>query len=278
MYGCDATFCDDMLEYHAARPAVHASDGWSARYAAQMRIGVYVDGYNLYYGGRKHCGRGASGWRWLDIRALAEALVEEQPGWSNGRLERVVYCTARIDGRTNPLGQAEQDVYLKALLATTSVDHIEYGNYVSRVKQSVLAIRDKKGRPVVSTPDWPVMIQDSNGTKVTDARFMVSYLHNEEKGSDVNVATHLLADVLIGRVDAAIVITNDSDLRLPVQMARQQIPVGLVNPGSGFLAGALRANANDGVGNHWFRQLEPTHFTANQLPNPAGSFTRPAAW
>ena len=38
----------------------------------------------------------------------------------------------------------------------------------------------------------------------------------EEKGSDVNVATHLLVDVLTGAIDAAIVISNDSDLALPI--------------------------------------------------------------
>jgi hypothetical protein len=35
----------------------------------------------------------------------------------------------------------------------------------------------------------------------------------EEKGSDVNVAAHLLVDVLAGGFDAAVVISNDSDLR-----------------------------------------------------------------
>jgi hypothetical protein len=43
-----------------------------------MRVGVYVDGYNLYYGGRALSGRGTAGWRWLDIRALAQALVDER--------------------------------------------------------------------------------------------------------------------------------------------------------------------------------------------------------
>ena len=41
-----------------------------------MRVGAYVDGYNLYYGGRAVCGRGAPGWRWLDVRSLiGEAVV-----------------------------------------------------------------------------------------------------------------------------------------------------------------------------------------------------------
>jgi len=39
----------------------------------------------------------------------------------------VVYCTARIYGAANPSGHAEQDVYLKALLASGSADRVEYG-------------------------------------------------------------------------------------------------------------------------------------------------------
>jgi hypothetical protein len=45
-----------------------------------MRVGVYVDGYNLYYGGRSLCGRGRPGWRWLDLRALSARLVQSQSG------------------------------------------------------------------------------------------------------------------------------------------------------------------------------------------------------
>jgi hypothetical protein len=37
---------------------------------------------------------------------------------------------------------------------------------------------------------------------------MLSVAHREEKGSDVKVASHLLLEVLRGRVDAALVISN----------------------------------------------------------------------
>ena len=102
-----------------------------------MRVTVLVDTYNLYYAGRKLCGRGTTGWRWLDIRALATTLVAEHSAeWPSAAVERVVYCTARIDASTNPSGAADQDVYLKALLASRSVDHIELGN-TSRRSSSV---------------------------------------------------------------------------------------------------------------------------------------------
>ncbi len=39
----------------------------------------------------------------------ATDLVGRRNGRPGGRLERVAYCTARIDGATNPSGHADQD-------------------------------------------------------------------------------------------------------------------------------------------------------------------------
>ena len=107
---------------------------------------------------------------------------------------------------------------------------------------------------------------------------MVSVADREEKGSDVNVATHLLLDVFDPRVDAAVVISNDSDLALPITQARTRVPVGTVHPGTNYLAGALSGDPNDGVGRHWWRQLTPGDFTTHQLPDPAGRYRKPAGW
>jgi hypothetical protein len=78
-------------------------------------------------------------------------------------------------------------------------------------------------KPVAATAGWPVKIQDAAGSPVPKAKFMVSYLHQEEKGSDVNVASHLLLDTLSGDVDAAVVVSNDSDLRFPISHARSVV-------------------------------------------------------
>jgi hypothetical protein len=243
-----------------------------------VRVGLYIDGFNLYYGATGLCGRGTAGWRWLDMRALGTALLERAPTWPEAYIERVVYCTARIDGAANPIGHQEQDVYLKAVRAGGAVDLIELGHYVSRVKRSPLAVADRKGRPVLQTSAWPVMVQDRDGAPMRDARFMVSHAYREEKGSDVNVASHLLLDVLGGTIDAAIVITNDSDLRLPIQQARDRVPVGTVNPSPGRLAGALKGNPGDGVGRHWWRRLTGDDIRRHQLPDPCGEFRKPALW
>ncbi|WP_026425166.1 NYN domain-containing protein [Actinokineospora inagensis] len=243
-----------------------------------MRVGIYVDGYNLYYGGRHACGRSTPGWRWLDVRALAEALVAEQAHlWPGAAVERVVYCTARIDGGANPSGAADQDVYLKALRASRSVDHIEFGNYISKVIKRPLATATRRGKPVLVQPTWPIMIQTA-GVAQPAATFMASVGTWEEKGSDVNVASHLLVDILTNVVDAAVVISNDSDLRMPVHEAWQRVPVGIVNPGSGYTAGDLSRAPTSGAGRHWWRSLTAPDYTGHQLPDPAVTYTKPLDW
>ncbi|MFD2794193.1 hypothetical protein ACFS27_11605 [Promicromonospora vindobonensis] len=81
----------------------------------------------------------------------------------------------------------------------------------------------------------------------------------------MNVASHLLIDVLSGMVDAAVVISNDSDLEFPVRHARGLVPVGLVNPTKGYPAGRLNDAPTVGVGSHWWYQIKPADLHASQL-------------
>jgi len=122
------------------------------------------------------------------------------------------------------------------------------------------------------------MVQSTLGSPAANAVFMVSTLHQEEKGTDVNVAAHLLMDIFQGTVDAAVLISNDSDLKLPIHTARKLVPVGHVNPRGGYFAGDLTGTPAEGVGRHWWRKLTPADFQSHQLPDPAGKYTRPAGW
>ena len=108
--------------------------------------------------------------------------------------------------------------------------------------------------------------------------FIVSHQRFEEKGTDVNVASRLLLDVLGKQVDAAIVVSNDSDLRLPIQESRLRVPVGTVNPGQGRLAGDLAGGSDDGVGMHWWYKLDAADYTDCQLPDPVEQFAKPTDW
>ncbi|MFD6155642.1 NYN domain-containing protein [Nocardia sp. NPDC060256] len=190
----------------------------------------------------------------------------------------MVYCTARISGRDNPVGANEQDVYLRALQLAKSIDELSLGSYVHRATTAPLATSGKKGRPELTHPAWPLMIQNGQGTPEPNAVFMVSIARREEKGSDVNVASHLLLDVLQGTVDAAVVISNDSDLEFPICEARRRVPVGTVNPTMSFPAGRLRGGPSDGVGGHWWYQLQPNDITSAQLPPMIGHLRKPTPW
>lgn len=122
------------------------------------------------------------------------------------------------------------------------------------------------------------MIKDATRTDVPDAQFIVSHLHREEKGSDVNISTHLLHDVFEDSVDSVIVVSNDSDLKLPIAVARSRVPVGIVTPSGQRLAGGLAFASEEGVGSHWQANLKARDFKAHQLPDPVGPVPKPTGW
>ena len=241
-----------------------------------MRVGVYIDGFNLYYGAKAWCGAGTPGWRWLDMRALVASKLPTL--WPNASIKRLVYCTARVSGVEDPTSPQDQDRYLRALDLSGTVDKIEYGKFIARVRTSPLATRTGKGRPRITTSNWPIMVKDAARADVPDARFVASHLHREEKGSDVNVATHLLIDVFEQTVDGAIIVSNDSDLALPIKVARSKVPVGLINPGKQQTAADLGCDPSYGVGTHWFARFDEAAYRSHQLPDPVAMVPRPSGW
>jgi hypothetical protein len=229
-------------------------------------VGFYIDGFNLYYGGKSYFGS-RPGWRWLDLKGLATSIVtavSQQPAWQGATLTRVVYCTART-------GDPDQDAYLGALKAHSAYDWVEWGYYAEKLIHRPLASQPHgAARPQLTNPAIPVRVQNA-GLALSNAIFMASVSHREEKGSDVNLATHLLLDVLGGTVEAAIVVTNDSDLKLPLSEARNRVPLGLLNPGNPNrrpTAGALRAQPNVGVGGHWWGPIRRDQYLGHQMPDP----------
>lgn len=243
-----------------------------------MRIGVFVDGFNVYYGARNRCGRGTPGWRWLDLAALSASLIS--PGlWPGAVLDHIVYCTATRDVAGDPTSIADQRTYIQALQQGPVATTVHYGRYVPRTKHGVLT--DRRGNHVPSPgltaiPAW-LPAQQMRGPKGMPV-LLTTISTFEEKGSDVNVASRLLIDVLERKVDAAIVFTNDSDLGYPLAEARRRVPVGTVNPGTGPTPGGLSGKLTDGVGGHWWRRLTAADYTGHQLPPVVGPACQPRGW
>ena len=102
----------------------------------------------------------------------------------------------------NPSAPRDQQVYFSAL-GTLSTVEIHYGSFMAK----------KKWRPLVSNPGQFVEIHDT-----------------EEKGSDVNLAVHLLNDAWADRFDVALVLSQDTDLTEPLRILTHERgkKVGLV--------------------------------------------------
>ena len=158
---------------------------------------------------------------------------------------------------------------------------LELGRYVAWPKKLPLANRLSTGKAQLVVPtgaeSW-TGLPITRSANANGGMFLATVRHREEKGSDVNVATHLLADVFRGEVQAAIVISNDSDLALPLSIARTLVPVGTVNPSTNPVAGDLKGDPNEGPGRHWWRKLSAQDYYRHQLPNPVDRFHKPLGW
>lgn len=242
-----------------------------------MRVGVYIDGFNLYYGLHTHF-QSPKGWKWLDLRALAGCYAP----WQGCVVDRVVFCTAPIKGHDNEAARQRQAIYWKALKQHGAVDEIEQGFFNSWSKEAVMSADPSGTKDPTLVADPQALMSWDSGLPVRrngNGLLLATVRKREEKGSDVNVASHLLHDVLSDVVDAAIVVTNDSDLGLPVRLARQHVPVGVLSPHrTAPLAGTLKGKPDDGVGGHVWGRLDAAKVMACQLPDPVGDLARPASW
>lgn len=162
-----------------------------------MITNVYVDAFNLYYG----CLKGTP-YRWLDILKLCRLLLP------SNQFNRLRVFAARVAARPGDPSQPErQQTYFRALLTTPDLS-IHLGQFL------VSTVRMRLADPPVDGPAT------------------VKVVKTEEKGSDVNLATFLLLDAMDRDCQAAVVISNDSDLAEPIRQVRKRfdIPVVVLHP------------------------------------------------
>lgn len=217
-----------------------------------MRTRLYIDGFNLYYGALRD-----TPLKWLDPVSLIRTA------FPRNTIVATRYFSARIDPRPNDPDQPlRQALYWRALRSLPDLEIIE-GHF-----------RVRKVRAAVVTPP-PSTIE---------------VYKTEEKGSDVNLAAHLLMDGFLGHYDCAIVLSGDSDLVGPIRMVKDILkkPIGVVNPqrlsGPGAPpadkrrknAGLLKASSFFRDGLTW-ASLVNAQFPAT-LQDAHGTFHKPASW
>lgn len=110
--------------------------------------------------------------------------------------------------------------------------------------------------------------------------YTVRVIKSEEKGSDVNIASYLLLDAFNKDCDAAIVISNDTDLETPIYMARKNLGLRVVclmpcrAPRRPSMRLVKAASAHKAV--------DPLALANSQFPptltDAIGTFTKPTTW
>lgn len=204
------------------------------------RTFVYVDGFNLFYGAVK-----GTPYKWLDIGKLCQIMLPKD------NVRAIKYFTAQVSGRpTDPDKAIRQQVYWRALRTNPEISII-LGHFLTHsVRMTVTG----------KTPPQRVWVDKT-----------------EEKGSDVNLASHLLHDAFKGHFDVAVLITNDSDLALPVRMVREvcKLPVGILNPHQNHSVELKRLAT-------FIKRIRQSDVISAQFPDVMtdhkGSFPKPGDW
>jgi len=191
------------------------------------RTFVYVDGFNLYYRALAQ-----KPYKWLSLYALATRMLP------NNQIVEIKYYTARVSGNRDPDEPNRQAAYLRALRTTPGLS-IFYGKFLPKVIT----------RPLVHPP--------SSGSRYVQVH------STEEKGSDVNLASHLIADGFRGRYEVAVVVSKDTDLREPIRIVKEELglPVGLICP-DGDVPKGLRQVAS------FIRHITKPDLANSQFPDP----------
>ncbi len=208
-----------------------------------LRCYVYVDGFNLYYGALKGTPN-----KWLDIRKLCETLAPR-----DFDVTYVKYFTAKIIPRPKDPDQAVRQQVLFRALRTLPNFEIILGKFYSH----------------------EVMMRLVNTLPGQSA--FANVIKTEEKGSDVNLATHLLVDAFKDKFDAAMVVTNDTDLLAPIRVVRDDLgkKVGLLSP-------YQNTNRSLRLAVDFVKPIRAAALAAAQLPttmtDATGVFMKPLNW
>ncbi len=148
---------------------------------------VYIDGFNLYYGVLKN-----TKYKWLDIQKLSEIILP-----NDYEVAHVRYFTAHIIGRHKSSSHTRQMAYINALKKHTPSISVHLGKFKEHAfKGKIVNPKDNKRYQLV--------------TKLI------------EKGSDVNLAVHLVNDAGRDRYDCAMLVSNDSDFKEALVIAKKE--------------------------------------------------------
>jgi hypothetical protein len=212
---------------------------------------IYVDGFNLY---RRQLA-GNQDLKWLDLPALAGRLM---PGYD---VQFVRYFTALLRPGLiiDPQTPVRQQIYLRALALDPKVQ-VHYGSFRN----------DKRAMPL-----HPVQIDPITGRYV-----MVNVRKLEEKGSDVNLASRMIADAHAELADIYVMLSNDSDLAGTLRLMKDELgfSTGIIFPMESVRSSKeLVQTRPDFIANIGRADLKACQYP-ERMRDSVGQFHRPPKW
>ena len=169
----------------------------------------------------------------------------------------IKYFTARVGPRPwNPKKPQAQEIYLRALRTVPNLS-IHYGHFLTHRISARLVTPPRRGSSFCQV--WKT----------------------EEKGSDVNLASHLLIDGFRARYDLAVIVSNDGDLKEPVEFVRTELnaPVGVLNP---HRTRSWALSPRKLPMGSFYKPIRPGALAASQFPatmtDQTGTFSKPPGW
>ena len=208
-----------------------------------MKTYIYIDGFNFYYGAVR-----GTPFKWLDFKEFFTCVLK-----SHHQILSIKYFTALVSATPNdPNKTIRQKTYIRALESHIPEMKVYYGHFLSHEISAPLAC-------------------PSGGKRFENV------IKTEEKGSDVNLAVHLLNDAWLDRYDCAVVVSNDSDLAEAMCLVKEHHSkklLGLVTPGEGRTSKQLQKHAD------FVRKVRRGALAKTQLPDPIPGTTlhKPSEW
>lgn len=226
----------------------------SAAFAFIMKTVIYIDGFNLYYGCQKN-----TSYKWLNVKALVETLL---PSWH--LISEIKYFTARVSSRPGKIDLFKrQALYFRALRTIPNLTIFE-GHFLMSLSKLPIIPDNKKDI-------WRSFASSQQLKKAF-------VLKVEEKGSDVNLASHLLMDAFKDQYDCAVIVSNDSDLFTPIEMVKKEFKkkIGLIIP-SEYPSRHLMKVA-DFIKPIRSKALLKSSQFPEKLKDNRGEFKKPSSW
>ena len=214
-----------------------------------MATNIYIDGLNHYYGSLR-----GTRLKWVDLGEMCRRLLPRRD------IRKIRYFTSRVNAFPHDRqAPARQDIYLRALRTVSNLTIYE-GRFASRPRD---------------LPRYPFVYNDPNRPPEH-----VRVMRTEEKRSVVNLATLLLFDCFNDEYDEAVVISNDSDLTLPIEIVVNEFKkdVLVINPQpKGKVSQELVAAATANYNRINRKVITESQFPA-ELRDSKGIIRKPSSW